>query len=126
MPPGVCPGVWRTFKPVGAEGEDVVLFQQDIRLGQAQAVAGEKHGLRRGLVQHLGIGFVDGDFGPGGVFQGLVGVHVVEMAVGVDDQLQLEFIVVQDLEDLGLVAPGIDDHGFFGLLVAQDIAIHFQ
>ena len=69
---------------------------------------------------------MDGDFGPGGVFQGLIGIHVVEMAVGVDDQLQLEFIVVQDLEDRGLVAPRIDDHGLFGLLVAQDIAIHFQ
>ena len=32
------------------------------------------------------IGCVDSDFGPGGFFQGLVSIHVVEMAVGVDNQ----------------------------------------
>ena len=37
------------------------LLQQDIRLGQAQAVTGEKHGLRRRFVQHQGIGFMLAD-----------------------------------------------------------------
>jgi hypothetical protein len=34
--------------------------------------------------------------------------------------------MVQDLENLVLVAPRIDDHGFLGHLIAQDIAVHFQ
>ena len=48
---------------------------------------------------------MDGDLGPGGVFQWLVGIHVVEMAVGVNDQLQLQLVMIQDLENLVLVAP---------------------
>jgi len=90
-----------------------------------ERIAGEKNGLIIPL-QHGRIQFVNDDLSPGGVLQGLIGVHVVKMAVRINDVFQREIMVVQGLQDFVLISPGVDDHCFLGLFVPDDVTVDFQ
>jgi hypothetical protein len=48
------------------------------------------------------------------------------MRMGNDNLLQLELRLSQDLQDILDLIAGIDDHGFAGLLIADDRAVALQ
>ena len=69
---------------------------------------------------------MDQQFGAGGFLEQLVRAHVIKVGVGVDDVLDREPLAVDQMEDVLGIVSRIDDDGFVGLLIIDDVAIHLQ
>ena len=124
--PSVWPGVWRTFAvrlPACSESPSAML-------ASIVNFAWRGHAEPRSLhVEHLQqrvVILIEQDRRAGQRAQLHRSADVIDVGVGDDDLLHLQFMLADDGENVFNVVARIDDHGFMRGLIADDRAVALQ